>query len=99
MRDWWEPIGDNDERTKMRLPANRDARAVGFVGLPEPRRCARLAGTWTDNASSEHGEGAASTHIFRISANASVVMETMFPDTEHEMINMDHLDGDTLESR
>ncbi len=55
-----------------------------------------LAGTWTENASAEHGEGAASTHVFRISANGSVVMETMFPDTEHEMINMYHLDGDTL---
>ena len=36
------------------------------------------------------------THVFEVSANGSVVMETMMPGTEHEMINMYHLDGDDL---
>ena len=53
-----------------------------------------LAGTWAE-ASAEAGEGA-STHVFQVSANGTVVMETMFPGTEHEMINMYHLDGDSL---
>lgn len=54
-----------------------------------------LAGTW-------HGKGGEGeqtmklVHEFRISANGSVVMETMSPGTEHEMINMYHLNGDEL---
>jgi hypothetical protein len=36
------------------------------------------------------------THEFRVSAAESVVMEIMGPGTEHEMINMFHLDGPDL---
>ena len=46
-----------------------------------------LEGTW---------EGKEGTHIFALSANGTVVMETMFPNSPHEMINMYHLDGDDL---
>jgi len=35
-------------------------------------------------------------HEFRVSAAGTVVMETMNPSTDHEMINMYHLDGDEL---
>ena len=35
-------------------------------------------------------------HDFKISAAGTVVMETMGPGSEHEMINMYHLDGDDL---
>lgn len=63
-------------------------------------RLASLAGTWTGTTSGE-AEAAdetsfAVTHTFELSANGSVVMETMNPGTEHEMINMYHLDGDDL---
>jgi len=36
------------------------------------------------------------THEIEVSAAGTVVMETMAPGTEHEMINMYHLDGDDL---
>lgn len=56
-----------------------------------------LAGQWSSRAPSAEGEHAMeSRHVFRVSANGSVVMETMHPDTEHEMINMYHVDGDDL---
>ena len=62
-----------------------------------------LEGTWKGEAK---GEGEIEPpeaeqdmkpiHEFRVSANGSVVMETMNPGTSHEMINMYHLDGDEL---
>ena len=58
-------------------------------------RLANLEGTWYGQAA-EHGEADRAVHVFRVSANGSVIMETMFPGTDHEMINMYHLDGDTL---
>jgi hypothetical protein len=62
-----------------------------------------LAGTWHGEAAGE-GEAAAAeaqaqsnwVHEFRVSAAGTVVMETMGPGTDHEMINMYHLDGDDL---
>ena len=62
-----------------------------------------LAGTWKGEATPE-GEipkeeaeiDRQPVHEFRVSANGSVVMETMNPGTDHEMINMYHLDGDEL---
>jgi hypothetical protein len=54
-----------------------------------------LAGTWTGKAPAEGG-GSDATHVFQVSANGTVVMETMFPGTDHEMINMYHLDGESL---
>jgi hypothetical protein len=33
---------------------------------------------------------------YKVTANGSVVMETFFPGTDHEMVSMYHLDGDTL---
>lgn len=65
-------------------------------------RLKQLAGTWSGPAEGE-GEAAAEAsepgevvHEFRVSANGTVVMETMRPGTDHEMINMYHLDGDDL---
>jgi len=62
-----------------------------------------LEGTWQGKP---QGEGAAAeseeqppaevTHVFQVSAAGTVVMETMMPGTDHEMINMYHLDGDDL---
>ena len=66
-------------------------------------RLGEMAGTWTGDAKGEgeaaeetEGDDMSVTHTFELSANGSVVMETMNPGTEHEMINMYHLDGDDL---
>ncbi len=62
-----------------------------------------LAGDWRGTAEGEGEEAAAAAeaamevhHRFRVSAAGTVVMETMGPDSPHEMINMYHLDGDEL---
>ena len=60
-----------------------------------------LAGTWRGEIEGEGGEAEAekmdeAIHEFRVSAAGTVVMETMGPGTEHEMINMYHIDGDDL---
>jgi len=62
-----------------------------------------LAGTWHGEPVGEGEEAAAEAqargevvHEFRVSAAGTVVMETMGPGTDHEMINMYHLDGDDL---
>ncbi len=62
-----------------------------------------LEGTWRGEpeAKGEEAEAEAETaghavHEFRVSAAGTVVMETMGPGTDHEMINMYHVDGDDL---
>lgn len=55
-----------------------------------------LAGTWTSEAGAPgHGHGERAV-IYRVSAAGSAVVETQFPDTDHEMISVYHLDGDSL---
>lgn len=52
-----------------------------------------LAGEWTGTA----GENMPGATIYRVTGNGSVVMETMFPGTDHEMINMYHMvDGELV---
>ena len=62
-----------------------------------------LAGTWEGEPEGEGAEAQAEaeaagrvTHEIQISAAGTVVMETMGPGTDHEMINMYHLDGEDL---
>lgn len=62
-----------------------------------------LAGTWRGKPEGEGVEAQAEAekideviHEIRVSAGGTVVMETMGPGTEHEMINMYHLDGKDL---
>lgn len=53
-----------------------------------------LAGTWSANMMTPDGE--ATTVEYRVTANGTVVMETMFVGTSHEMINMYSVDGDNV---
>jgi len=66
-------------------------------------RLKSLEGTWVGTRTGEGEEAQAEAerdpgarHEFRVSAAGTVVMETMFPGTEHEMINMYHIDGEEL---
>lgn len=52
-----------------------------------------LAGSWVGTG--PEGEGEA-PHTYRVASAGTVVMETMFAGTDHEMINMYHMDGDDL---
>lgn len=53
-----------------------------------------LEGTWDATVLKPDGEK--TTVEYRVTANGTVVMETMFPGTPHEMINMYTADGDAL---
>ena len=62
-----------------------------------------LAGTWEGLPEGEGEEAVAEAeaagttiHEIQVSAAGTVVMETMGPGTDHEMINMYHLDGEDL---
>jgi hypothetical protein len=62
-----------------------------------------LAGTWEGEAEgagaeaeSEAEKTTSMVHEIQVSAAGTVVMETMAPGTDHEMINMYHLDGEDL---
>jgi hypothetical protein len=53
-------------------------------------RLKSLEGTWVGEAG--HGQpGQAATVTYRVASNGSVVQETLFPGTPHEMISMYHL--------
>lgn len=52
---------------------------------------AGLAGTWQGEAGGEPAQV-----VYRLASGGSVVMETQFPSTDHEMITMYHLDGAEL---
>jgi len=52
----------------------------------------RMQGTWRNS----DGQGPASSTTFAVTSGGSVVRETMFPGSEHEMVNMYSLDGDAL---
>lgn len=77
-----------------------DAADPGTTAAAAFERLKDMAGTWEGAAEgegeAEEGSGQAVTHVFEVSANGTVVMETMMPGTDHEMINMYHLDGEDL---
>lgn len=76
--------------------ARADAGKGGVDAKAAFERLKGMEGTWTGEFPDESGTVQKVIHEFRTSAAGSVVMETMNPDTEHEMINMYHLDGDEL---
>src|SRR5688572_14379528 len=53
-----------------------------------------LAGTWQARMLTPDGDK--TSVVYRVTANGNVVMETMFAGTDHEMINMYTVDGDSL---
>ena len=52
-----------------------------------------LAGSWDTKG---EGHGHSGKIDYKVTGNGSVVMETFFPGTDHEMVSMYHLDGDEL---
>jgi hypothetical protein len=53
-----------------------------------------LVGTWEPVASADGKK--MGNLVFKLTSAGSVVMETMFPGTDHEMVNMYSADGDTV---
>ncbi len=59
-------------------------------------RFKQLEGEWVGKSDKlEHGPGELHT-VFKVSSAGSIVAETMFPGTEHEMLNVIHQDGDDI---
>jgi len=56
-------------------------------------RLRALAGTWVSKPVEAMGNKPM-TVTFKVTANDSAVVETMFPGTDHEMVNMYYADGD-----
>ena len=56
----------------------------------------KLAGDWTGKASHEGNEAFDATVSYKVTSAGSAVMETLFGGTEHEMITMYHLHGDSV---
>src|SRR5438105_13534742 len=73
---------DKTEKAKMKPPAT----SPGFESLK------KLAGEWTGTGP----DGNPATTRFRVSAGGSIVHETLFPGTEHEMVTVYHMDGKDL---
>jgi uncharacterized protein YciI len=72
--------------------------SIGAEGPPTaPERLEALktlAGTWVGDMD---GDGEMDSEVvFRVTSAGNAVHETMFPGTEHEMVNLFHLDGDDL---
>ncbi len=55
-----------------------------------------LAGTWKGKGGEAGGQPFDATITFKVTGGGSAVVETIGPDTEHEMITVYHLDGDKL---
>src|SRR3954452_11089494 len=61
-------------------------------------RLKTMAGTWQnkiDDAGKDHHEGGGKV-IYRLTGAGSALIETDFPDSDHEMVSVYHLDGDDL---
>lgn len=67
-------------------PAPKKNTSPGFEALK------KLAGEWTGTGP----DGKPGTIKFKTTAGGSVLVETMFPGTEHEMITVYHMDGPDL---
>jgi hypothetical protein len=77
----------------LAVPAAAQAPAVD--GKAAFERLKSLAGTWEGQAG--HGQPSeAATVTYRVASGGSVVEETLFPGTPHEMISMYHLVGGEL---
>ncbi|GAB4387050.1 MAG: hypothetical protein Kow0022_17980 [Phycisphaerales bacterium] len=72
----------------MRMTSGTVERDAAMLG-----RIKALEGTWT--MLDENGEEIVAS-VFRATAAGSAVQEVMFPGTEHEMVNVYHMDGDEL---
>jgi hypothetical protein len=72
-----------------------DKAAPGKQAQAQFEQLKKLAGTWTGKAS--HGDAAHDATInYRVTAAGSAVEETIFSGTDHEMVTMYHLDGNSL---
>ena len=75
---------------EKKVPAPRASKNAAF------ERMKQLAGEWYNSEAKEGDKNAGPSVIYRVVSNGSVVMEDMFPGTDHNMITMYYVDGDDL---
>jgi hypothetical protein len=54
-----------------------------------------LAGEWRGTAD-QRDKGPQATVLYKVASGGSAVVETLFPNTDHEMVTVYHMDGDKL---
>lgn len=76
-------------------PGTTPEKASAATAAAQFEQLKTLVGEWRGKGT--HGEEVTDASIsYRITAAGSVVMETMFGGTDHEMVTMYHLDGEDL---
>jgi hypothetical protein len=81
-------VAGDEKPAPAKDSAAKDSAGAGFEALRA------LEGTWESDKPGEDGKPM--TLVFRVTSAGSVVAETMFPGSSHEMLNTYHLDGDRL---
>jgi len=69
-------------------PSGGDAAKAAFARLKG------LAGEWRGTLGSK--DGPPTRVVYRVTGAGSVVVETLFPETDHEMLTVYHMSGDAL---
>jgi hypothetical protein len=80
-----------DDRAEAAAPT--PAEAMGAVS--DFARLKSLAGEWIDTTGSSAGKGKVAA-VYRVTSGGSVVQETVFPGTRHEMVSMYTAAGDEI---
>ncbi len=61
---------------------------------PELARLRQLAGTWEGTVThGDEGEAEPAKAVYRVTSAGSAIIETLFADTEHEMVTVYHMDA------
>lgn len=83
----WAPRPQEGDQANRQEPA--------AATCPAFEQLKTLAGEWTMPDSD--GDGTPDGHVsYKVISVGSVVMETLFPDSPHEMVTMYHMDGEDL---
>lgn len=72
-----------------------EAEAPAVVSRSDFDRLKSLAGEWVDTTGTSTGVGKVAA-VYRVTSGGSVVQETVFPGSSHEMVTMYTTDGDDI---
>jgi hypothetical protein len=67
-----------------------------YTGSAQFEELKGLAGTWTGTHKMGEEDPTEATVTYQVTSNGSVVMETIFPGTPHEMVSIYHDQGDSV---
>jgi len=87
-------LAGNLTRSGMAGDMKHEHAAVAATSALDPLKS--LEGEWTGKAGTKGQEMQDATVIYRVTANGTVVMETLFSGTPHEMVTMYTADGNRI---